>query len=139
MHSSKQQVSLERFGFGKRDEVKNPIPLPLPVFGPQNKPVVKVKRKPGRPKLNIQAINDKLVQQRQKQLKAAESKAKREAARKSQSGKPQYVAVAIKVLKDPTQLPWGGTATATPTAAATAGPTDAAAPSQPLIQRPWLK
>ena len=24
MHSSKQQVSLERLGFGKRDEVKNP-------------------------------------------------------------------------------------------------------------------
>ena len=32
MHSSKQQVSLERFGFGKRDEVKNPVPLPLPVL-----------------------------------------------------------------------------------------------------------
>lgn len=64
----------------RRDEVKNPIPLPLPVFGPQNQPVVKVKRKPGRPKFNIQAIIDKLVQQREKQLKAAASKAEREAA-----------------------------------------------------------
>ena len=76
MHSSKQQASLERFGFGNRDEVKNPIPLPLPVFGPRSQPVVKVKRKPGRPRLNIQAINDRLVQQRQKQLQAAASKAR---------------------------------------------------------------
>ncbi len=27
VHSSKQQASLERFSFGNRDEVKNPIPL----------------------------------------------------------------------------------------------------------------
>ena len=35
MLSSKGQASLERFGFGTRDEAKNPLPPPLPFFGPQ--------------------------------------------------------------------------------------------------------